>query len=107
MPQPNFVLIMTDTQGAIGPREITVGYVNERMERMPPNMLRESLRFTLTAVQGVGGGLGFMLAMLLMSEVRERLDLLPIPRAMRGVPIAFITAGLMGLAFFGFAGIVK
>lgn len=63
--------------------------------------------FTLTAVQGVGGGLGFMLAMLLMSEIRERLDLLPIPKAMRGVPIAFITAGLMGLAFLGFAGIVK
>lgn len=62
--------------------------------------------FTLTAVQGVGGGLGFMLAMLLMSGIRERLELLPIPKAFRGVPIAFICAGLMGLAFFGFAGIV-
>ena len=63
--------------------------------------------FLLTAVQGVGGGLGFMLAMLLMAEIRERIQLLPIPRAMRGVPIAFIAAGLMGLAFFGFAGMVK
>ncbi len=63
--------------------------------------------FMLTAVQGIGGGLGFMLAMLLMAEIRERLDLLPLPRAMKGVPIAFIVAGLMGLAFFGFAGIVK
>lgn len=63
--------------------------------------------FTLTAVQGLGGGLGFMLAMLLMAEIRERLRLLPIPRAMEGVPIAFIVAGLMGLAFFGFAGFVE
>ena len=63
--------------------------------------------FTLTAVQGIGGGLGFMLAMVLMSGIRERLQLMPIPKALRGVPIAFITAGLMGLAFFGFAGIVK
>jgi electron transport complex protein RnfA len=63
--------------------------------------------FTLTAVQGVGGGLGFMVAMLLMSEIRERLKLLPIPRAFRGVPIAFICAGLLGLAFFGFAGLVR
>jgi electron transport complex protein RnfA len=63
--------------------------------------------FTLTAVQGFGGGLGFMLAMILMAEIRDRLALLPIPKAFQGVPIAFICAGLMGLAFFGFAGMVK
>jgi len=63
--------------------------------------------FTLTAVQGLGAGAGFMLAMLFMAEIRERLDLLPLPKAFRGVPIAFICAGLMGLAFFGFAGFVS
>ncbi len=62
--------------------------------------------FTLTAVQGIGGGLGFMLAMLLMAEIRERMRLLPVPKAFQGVPIAFICAGLMGLAFFGFVGII-
>jgi electron transport complex protein RnfA len=63
--------------------------------------------FALTAVQGAGGGLGFMLAMILMAEIRDRLELLPIPKAFKGVPVAFICAGLMGLAFFGFAGMVK
>jgi len=63
--------------------------------------------FTFTAVQGVGAGVGFMVAMLLMAEIRERLQLLPLPKAFQGVPIAFICAGLMGLAFFGFAGFVS
>jgi len=63
--------------------------------------------FTLTAVQGIGGGIGFMIAMLLMAEIRERIQLMPVPAALRGVPIAFICAGLMGLAFLGFAGIVS
>ncbi|MBN1420546.1 MAG: RnfABCDGE type electron transport complex subunit A [Planctomycetes bacterium] len=62
---------------------------------------------TLGLVQGAGGGLGFMLAMLLMAGIRERLELAAVPRAMRGLPIAFICAGLMAFAFLGFVGIVR
>ncbi len=54
-----------------------------------------------------GNALGFGLALILFSAIREQLELLNIPKAMRGVPIAFITAGLLALAFMGFAGIVK
>ncbi len=53
-----------------------------------------------------GNALGFGLALILFSAIREQLELLKIPRAMRGVPIAFIVAGLLALAFMGFAGIV-
>ncbi len=54
-----------------------------------------------------GNALGFGLALILFSAIREQLELLNIPKPMRGVPIAFITAGLLALAFMGFAGIVK
>lgn len=60
--------------------------------------------FAMSVVQGFAAGIGFMLAMLLMSGIRERLDLLDVPPALRGVPIALIIASLMSLAFLGFAG---
>ena len=55
-------------------------------------------------VQGFGGGVGFTLALLLMAGIRERLELADIPKNMQGVPITFITAALMALAFLGFSG---
>ncbi|MFO7671433.1 MAG: electron transport complex subunit RsxA [Bacteroidales bacterium] len=54
----------------------------------------------------LGNALGFGLALITFSGIREQLDLLKIPKRMKGVPIAFIVAGLMALAFMGFAGIV-
>ena len=64
-----------------------------------------SSSFFATIVQGFGAGLGFLLVLLLMSGIRERLDKTPVPAAMKGIPIAFICAGLMALAFMGFAGL--
>ncbi len=55
---------------------------------------------------GIAAGLGFTLAMLLMSGVRERLAHADIPEPLKGVPIAFICTGLMAMAFFGFAGML-
>jgi electron transport complex protein RnfA len=51
---------------------------------------------------GLAAGLGFTLAIVLMSNIRERLDLYPVRKAFKGVPIAFISAGLMALAFMAF-----
>ncbi|MCH3906700.1 MAG: electron transport complex subunit RsxA [Sphaerochaeta sp.] len=51
---------------------------------------------------GLASGLGFTLAIILMSNIRERLDYKPVPGSFRGMPIAFISAGLMALAFKGF-----
>lgn len=53
----------------------------------------------------LGSGLGFALALFLMSCARERADLAPIPAIFRGLPIAFILAGLFALAFLGFSGL--
>ena len=51
---------------------------------------------------GLAAGLGFTLAIVLMSNIREKLDLLPARRSFKGVPIAFVSAGLMALAFMAF-----
>ncbi|MBF0452090.1 MAG: NADH-quinone reductase, partial [Candidatus Magnetomorum sp.] len=51
-----------------------------------------------------GAGLGFFLAMFLISFLRERIDLAPIPRSYQGMPIAFIVSGLFALSFMGFSG---
>jgi electron transport complex protein RnfA len=52
----------------------------------------------------LGAGLGFLVALFLMSSARERLELANVPPAFRGLPIAFIVAGLFALAFLGFSG---
>ena len=52
----------------------------------------------------IGAGTGFLIALFLMSSVREKLELANVPPTYRGLPIAFITAGLFALAFMGFSG---
>jgi len=52
----------------------------------------------------LGAGLGFLIALFLMSSVRERLELANIPPTYRGLPIAFVLAGLFALSFLGFSG---
>ena len=64
----------------------------------------EPLSLAQAVVQGFFAGIGFTIAMLLMSGVRERLEKLDVPEALRGTPITFIATGLMALAFLGFAG---
>ncbi|MBO8442737.1 MAG: electron transport complex subunit RsxA [Spirochaetes bacterium] len=51
---------------------------------------------------GLAAGLGFTLAIILMSNIRERIETTPVRRVFQGVPIAFISAGLMALAFMAF-----
>jgi len=56
---------------------------------------------------GLGAGVGFTLALLIMSGIRERLAFADIPKPLRGVPIGLIIAGLLSIAFMGFSGLVK
>lgn len=53
-------------------------------------------------VAGIAAGIGFLLAIVLMSTIREKLNNEWIPKYFRGIPIAFITGGLMALAFMAF-----
>ena len=56
-------------------------------------------------VFGLCSGIGFALALLLFSSLRERLDLAEVPKPFQGTPIALITAGILAMAFVGFSGL--
>jgi len=58
-------------------------------------------------VFATGAGVGFIIALVLMSGIREELEFADVPAPFKGVPIALITGGLMSLAFMGFAGLSK
>ncbi len=60
-----------------------------------------------TLINGIGGALGFTLAIVLFAGIRERLETADIPEPFKGFPIAMITAGLMSVAFLGFQGLIK
>ena len=59
-----------------------------------------------SVIYSVSTALGFALALVLFAGIRERLEVEDTPQAMRGVPIALITAGLLAMAFMGFANVV-
>ncbi len=61
--------------------------------------------FLHSLVYTVATALGFAMALALMAGIRMQLELSDVPRSMRGVPIALITAGILAMAFMGFAGI--
>ncbi len=56
---------------------------------------------------GLGAGIGFTLALIIMAGIREELELADVPEAFKGVPITLITAGLLALAFMGFSGLIS
>jgi len=66
----------------------------------------QTYSFWESLVAAAGAGSGFLLVLLIMSGIRERLELADTPIAFRGTPIAFITAMLLGLSFLAFKGMV-
>jgi len=66
----------------------------------------ESYSLIQSIVSALGGGVGFIIVLSIMSAIRERLDLADSPDSMKGLPIAFITAMLLSLTFFGFGGMI-
>ena len=68
-------------------------------------MVERSYTFPQAVVYGFGSGLGWALAILMLSAIRERLKYADIPDGLQGLGITFIVAGLMSLGFMGFAGL--
>ena len=70
--------------------------------------MNENYTLVQSIVNALGSSAGFLLAIVLMAGIRERIDdVADIPKCLRGLPIALVTAGLMSIAFMGFAGIIK
>lgn len=57
-------------------------------------------------VLSFGGGIGFTIAICIMAGIRENMQMVDVPESLRGAPITLITAGLLALAFMGFAGMI-
>ncbi len=66
--------------------------------------IQEGYSFIESLIYGVTGGIGFTLAIVLFSSVRERLEDCDCPKAFKGFPLALIAAGLLALSFMGFSG---
>ena len=67
--------------------------------------VQEGYDFLQSVLNGACGGLGFTLAIVLFSSVRERVEKTDCPEAFKGIPITLISAGLLALAFMGFSGL--
>jgi Na+-translocating ferredoxin:NAD+ oxidoreductase subunit A len=69
--------------------------------------VQEQHNFLESLFYGLGGALGFSLVLVLFAAMRERLEAANVPKPFQGASIAMITAGLMSLAFMGFAGLIR
>lgn len=70
------------------------------------NNIRDGLGFADSMLTSLGCGLGFFLAMVLFSGVRSRVAVAKPPKSFEGLPITLISAAIVSLSFFGFAGII-
>lgn len=70
------------------------------------NNINDGYNFLESMVNSLGAGLGFLLAMVLFAGVRSRLESANPPKAFEGLPITLVSAAIVALSFFGFAGIV-
>ncbi len=68
-------------------------------------MVEREYSFNESAVYGIGSGVGWALAIIMMAAIREKLKYADVPDGLKGLGIAFITAGLMSLGFMSFSGI--
>ena len=68
--------------------------------------VENNYNFGQSIMRSLGGGLGFMLAMVMFAGVRERLESCDVPKFWQGLPIALIAASLTSVSFLGFSGVV-
>jgi len=66
----------------------------------------ESFSLIESIAASLGGGVGFLLVLIIMSGIREKLEVADTPRSMRGLPVAMLVGMLLGLTFFGFGGMI-
>lgn len=70
-------------------------------------VIKKDYNLLQSIVFGASTAIGFGLALIILAGIREQLELADIPKGMKGVPASLVIAGILALAFMGFAGIVK
>lgn len=71
------------------------------------NCISKEYNFVESIVYALGTACGFVMSLILMSGIRSRIKIANIPNFVKGTPILFVAAGLLSLAFGGFAGLIK
>jgi electron transport complex protein RnfA len=66
----------------------------------------EDYSFIESLAFGLGSGLGFALALIIMASIREKIEIADVPAPFKGLPMAFVITGLIALAFTGFSGLI-
>ena len=69
-------------------------------------LVQDQYNLLQSVVYALSVAVGFGLALVLFAGLRERLDFEDVPKAVKGIPIALITAGILAMAFMGFSGLV-
>lgn len=69
--------------------------------------VQKEYNFIFSIANGIGTGIGFTIAIVLLASIRERIEDNDIPYNFQGSPIVLITSGLMAIAFLGFSGLIK
>jgi electron transport complex protein RnfA len=69
--------------------------------------IQKDMNLLESVVFAISTAIGFGLALVLFAGLREQLSMVKLPKGMQGIPVALLTAGLLAMAFMGFAGIVK
>lgn len=69
-------------------------------------VIQKNMNFLESVVYSASIAVGFAIALILFAGIREQLDLTGVPKGMKGVPIALVTAGILAMAFMGFNGLV-
>lgn len=67
--------------------------------------IQNEYNYPVALLFAFGSAIGFILAILIFAGIRERMELMEVPKAMEGVPIALVIAGIVAMAFQGFAGL--
>ncbi len=71
------------------------------------NCIGKNFNYGQSIVYAIGSAAGFLLSMVVMAGVRERIKIAKIPQSFKGTPILYVAAGLLSLAFLGFKGLIK
>ncbi len=68
--------------------------------------VQKSYGFAESVVNGLATAVGFLVSIVLMAGIREKIEYNDVPEAFKGTPIVLVTAGLMAISFFGFSGLI-
>ena len=70
------------------------------------NVIQKGMNLGQSIIYATGIAIGFTLALVIFAGIREQMELTGVPKGMKGVPIALVTAGILAMAFLGFNGLV-